>query len=123
MCILSVVPVTLFSEVFNNDNSDIIGTVIMFALIAGGVFFIVRTSSTKSGFSKLLEEDNFTREKKSREKNNVGSATGSYWLIVTAGYIAYSFITFDWGRSWIIFPVAGLLTPIVYQIEKKIKSK
>lgn len=124
MCILSFIPMTILdSATHYSDFSDILGTVILFALVAGGVFLIVRASSTKKGFSKLLEEDGFTREKKSREKNNVGSATGSYWLIVTAGYLAYSFITFDWGRSWIIFPVAGLLTPIVYQIEKKIKSK
>lgn len=124
LCILSPVPSsfagTMFSE---SDFLNCIGAGLLLIMVAIGVFLISKTSLIKDGFSMLLEEDRFTREKKSREKNNVGSATGSYWLIVTAGYLAYSFITFDWGRSWIIFPVAGLLTPIVYQIEKKIKSK
>ena len=87
------------------------------------MFLIVKSSFIKDGFSILLEEDGFTREKKLREKKNIGSITGSYWLIVTAGYLAYSFITFDWGRSWIVFPVAALLTPIVCNIEKALKSK
>lgn len=122
MCILSFVPVILFSEFFNSYDSDIIGTVIMFALIAGGVFFIVRANSTKEGFSKLLEEDGFTREKKSTDKKT-GGIMGSYWLIVVAGYLAYSFITFNWEISWIVFPVAGILSPVVYQIAKYIKSR
>ena len=95
----------------------------MFFMIAGGVFLIVRTAITKKGFSKLLEEDGFTREKKSKEHRTGGMIVGSYWLIVIAGYLAYSFITHNWGDSWIVFPVTALLTPIVHNIEKNIKSK
>jgi len=124
LCILSVVPSSLIGAMFpENDFLNCIGAGLLLIIVAVGVFFIVRTSSIKNGFSKLLEEDRFTREKKLREKQNIGGITGSYWLIVTAGYLAYSFITMDWARSWIVFPVAGLLTPIVYGIEKKIKSK
>lgn len=124
LCILSVVPSMVLDEIFNYNNfSEYVGTSILFIMVAVGVFLIVRTNATKKGFSKLLEEDGYTREKKSKEKDNIGAMVGSYWLIVTAGYLAYSFITFNWAKSWIVFPVASLLTPIVYQIEKHIKSK
>ncbi|MDE5619544.1 MAG: hypothetical protein K2I80_03340 [Ruminococcus sp.] len=124
LCILSFIPMTILdSATHYSDSADILGTCIMFFMIAGGVFLIVRANSTKKGFSKLLEEDGFTRENKSKKKQYVGNITGSYWLIVTAGYLAYSFITFNWGRSWIVFPVAAILTPVVRQIEKHIKSK
>lgn len=123
-CILSVVPPSLIGTIFpENDFLNCIGAGLVLIMAAVGVFLIVRANSTKKGFSKLLEEDGFTREKKSMEKQYVGSATGSFWLIVTAGFLAYSFITTDWGRSWIVFPVAALLTPIVHNIEKHIKSK
>lgn len=124
LCILSFIPMTILdSATHYSDFADILGTCILFFMVAGGVFLIVRANSTKKGFSKLLEEDGFTREKKSKENKNIGGIIGSYWLIVTAGYLAYSFITFDWAKSWIVFPVSALLTPIVYQIEKHIKSK
>lgn len=124
LCILSVVPSTLAGTLFpENDFLNCAGAGLVLIMVSAGVFFIVRTSLIKSGFSKLLEENGFTREKKSREKQNNGVIVGSYWLIVTAGFLAYSFITTDWGRSWIVFPVAGLLTPIVHNIEKSLKSK
>ena len=36
-----------------------------------------------------------------------------YWMLALAGYLAYSFITNDWHRSWIIWPVAAVLFPAV----------
>ena len=124
MCVLSILPINIIEPITNYRRfSDTVGTCIMLCMIAGGVFLIVRASSTKKGFSKLLEKDNFTREKKSMKRQNTGSVTKSYWLIVIAGYLAYSFITSDWGMSWIVFPVAGILTPVVYQTEKHIRAK
>ena len=124
LCILSVIPSTLTDTIFHqSDFYNILGVCVLFFMVAGGVFLIVKTSSTKKGFSKLLEEDGFTREKKSEEHRTGGMIVGSFWLIVTAGYLAYSFITGNWGKSWIVFPVAALLTPIVHNIEKNIKSK
>ncbi len=124
LCILSVVPPSLIGVIFSdNDFLNCIGAGLLLIMVAVGVFLIVRTSLIKSGFSKMLEENGFTREQKSREKQHNGVIVGNYWLIVTAGFLAYSFITSDWGRSWIVFPVAAVLTPVVYQIEKHIKSK
>ncbi|MDE5772549.1 MAG: helix-turn-helix domain-containing protein [Ruminococcus sp.] len=123
MCILSVIPSTILDEIFDYNNfASNVGTGMLFLMVAGGVFLIVRTNSTKKGFSKLLEEDRFTRERKERQHTGVGNITGYYWLIVLAGFFAYSFITFDWGNSWIILVIASILTPVVYGIEKKIKQ-
>ena len=41
------------------------------------------------------------------KKNDVLS--GIYWCLVTAIYLARSFLTGAWGRTWIIWPVAGVL--------------
>ncbi|MBD5159320.1 MAG: helix-turn-helix transcriptional regulator, partial [Ruminococcus sp.] len=115
LCILSVIPSTLTGTLFPESAFyNVLGVCFMFFMIAGGVFLIVRTAITKKGFSKLLEEDGFTREKKSEEHRTGGMIVGSYWLIVIAGYLAYSFITHNWGDSWIVFPVTALLTPIVH---------
>ncbi|MDE6679096.1 MAG: hypothetical protein K2K02_08655, partial [Ruminococcus sp.] len=122
MCILSVVPSTILDEIFrNNDLIASIGSSSLFVMVAFGVFLIVRTNSTQKGFYKLLEEDRFTRERKERKHTGLGAITGYYWLVVIAGYFAYSFITFNWIKSWIILIIASILTPVVYGIEKRIK--
>ena len=46
-----------------------------------------------------------------------------FWCIVTAIYLGFSFLTWNWTKSWIIFPIALTLTPVVYYIDKKNKLK
>ena len=36
------------------------------------------------------------------------AVSGAYWAVVTAVYLGYSFYTFEWHRSWVIWPVAAV---------------
>lgn len=122
LCILSVVPSIIVDELFNNDIADKIVTFALFSMVAVGIFLIVRVSSVKKGFSKLLEEDRFTREKKTKDSGKC-AVIWIFWCIVTAIYLGFSFLTWNWAKSWIIFPIALTLTPVVYYIDKKNKLK
>ena len=49
-------------------------------------------------------------EKERKESEDImETVAGVYWCLVTTGYLGYNFITHDWGRSWIVWPVAGCL--------------
>lgn len=122
LCILSVVPSIIVDELLDSDISDIIAIFALFSMVAVGVFLIVRVSSLKKGFSKLLEEDHFTREKKTKDYEKC-AVIWIFWCIVTAVYLAFSFLTWHWEKSWVIFPIALTLTPVVYYIDKKNKLK
>lgn len=113
MFILSFIPSILLDELLPDTVlSEVFSGAIFFVIVAAGVFLIVRASIIMGGYKKLLEEDNFTRAKKARDKS-ASSVMTIYWCIVTAGYLGWSFITFDWGRTWIIWPVAAVLSPVV----------
>ena len=77
----------------------------------GAVFFIVAGVRWAS-MQKLLQEGEFTpREKRrSRFKETVSTA---YWLSATALYLLWSFWTQGWHRTWIVWPVAGVLFAVV----------
>lgn len=124
LCILSVVPAIACGVISGNEFTDMLGPLLLFWFIAVGVFLIVQASITNSGYKILLEEDNFSRERKTShpvaKSHHIVSA---YWCIVTAIYLCYSFITFDWGRSWIIWPVAAVLCPVVTMIAKAFDKK
>jgi len=76
--------------------------------VAVGVDLIIVNEIPWSAMKCLLQIEDYSRQrKKINEKEEV--IAGIYWSIVTAGYLAYSFITLDWARSWIIWPVAGVL--------------
>ena len=57
---------------------------------------------------RLLEEGDYTRRNKAR-KQVVEAVSLIYWLVVVAGYLAYSIPTGNWDYSWLVWPVAGIL--------------
>lgn len=122
LCILSMIPTIVAEALTDSLTISDICCVLLFLSVASGVFLMVKTNITNGGFKILLEEDVFKRQKKLDDKK-IGTPIGVYWLIVTAIYLTYSFITFEWGKSWIIWPIAGVLCPIAALIFKTLKNK
>ena len=91
------------------------GVPITLVLVALGVRIIVKTSIIWGGFQKILEEGDYEKQKKFLNKKN-SRLVSIYWTVVVGIYLAYSFITGDWGRSWIIWPVAGVLSGIINKL-------
>lgn len=56
----------------------------------------------------LLEEGDYTRDKKKVNKN-MGVVAGIYWCFIVAAYLIASFTTNSWGTTWILFVIAGIL--------------
>lgn len=127
-CILSVVPAIIFETVFSDSSyKDMLSGVSLFLFIAAGVFLIIRTSIVEDGFKILLEEGEYSRAEKAVDQTTMRNVQGIFWLLVVAAFLGYSFITNDWARSWIIFPVAGVLSAalaiVVRQVTKKQRNK
>ena len=121
--ILCVIPIIVIETVTDSNSAEVIGIASMFVMVAAGVYLIVRSSIINGGYLKLLEEDDYSREKKLNKSISGSIAMAVYWPIVTAVFIGYSFLTNNWGKSWIIWPVAGLLAVPVVMIEKMLKKK
>ena len=126
LCILSLVPLFLGAfvvgenETPENELSLVFMLCVMFFMIAVGVVFFILGGIPWASFQKLLQEGDYTKAKK--RDTLTGKITSLYWLIVVAIFLGYSFCTNDWGRSWIIWPVAGVLfaaVMVVYSIFKK----
>lgn len=110
LCIISCVPIFLVQLFYGDDDFlTVMAVGILLILVSIGVFFIVRTSIIWDGYQVLLEEGDYTRIAKQREKS-IGNI---YWPIVTAVYLFVSFITMKWGITWVIWPVAGILYSVV----------
>lgn len=123
LCILSLIPLFV-GAMINEDNSLLLTAMLSITLIIAGigVSFFVRSGVIWASFEKLLQEGDYTKEKKKKEPL-IRSISGIYWLIATAIYLAYSFITNDWGYSWIVWPVAGVLYPALIGILHLFDSK
>ena len=130
ICMLGVIPLFGAVAMEMGDLSYIVGMVLLLVFIAGGVYLIVWASFIHEGYEKLLQEGDYTREKKA-EKRRTAFFPGVYWSIVTAIFLIASFNWrfFDeerhlgWGVTWIIWPVAGLLYAALKGIVGAIISK
>ena len=121
LCILSVIPPIVCDMLFSDSALEDMGAIFLFLFVAVGVFFIVNACTINGGYNVLLEEDGYSRQKKTKT-SKAFAAMGIYWCIVTAFYLGYSFITFNWHISWVIWPVAAVLSPVVVIVANIIKK-
>ena len=108
LCILSMIPLFIAVALAEDGMAPVVGMLLLFVVVAAGVFFLVRTCYIQGAFQRLLEEEDFTREKKLENKRTEPLAL-IYWCTVIAIYLAVSFYSMSWERSWIIWPVAAVL--------------
>lgn len=121
-CVLSLVPLFAAIIISEDDLFMVSMVAVMLALIGIGVNFIVKTCIIWESFDKLLQEGEYSKRKK-KEKIASSKVNTIYWSVVTAGYLAYSFISYKWHFSWIIWPVAAVLYPAVISIFASHKDK
>nr|MCR4606983.1 helix-turn-helix domain-containing protein [Oscillospiraceae bacterium] len=101
LCVVAVLPLFIVM-IFAGEDSyfHVVSVALLLGLIALGVFLIVRVSIIWGGFSQLLEEGDYSRSSKD-ELKKYGWFHGCFWMLVTAAFLAWSFITNRWDRSWI----------------------
>ena len=106
-CILA--PVALFLGAFSGDDFLTVAMLCVTLLIAGiGVMCFIAVGVRWAAMQRLLREGEFSAEDRGVNRLK-GAVSSAYWLIATAVYLAWSFITEDWQHTWIVWPVAGVL--------------
>lgn len=108
ICILSVIPLFVGSLISEDDLFPVAMLSVTILLAGIGVAFLIAVGINWASMQKLLQEGDYTKQKK-KNASRIGAIGAVYWLVVVAGFLAYSFYTNDWGNSWIIWPVAGVL--------------
>lgn len=120
LCILSVAPL-LVAIILADDRTLFYGVWIaggvagLLFTVACGVFLIVRAALRFGGYAVLLQEGEYAEVRKAAKKKSE-PILGFFWLAVLAGYLAYSCTTDDWGNSWIIWPIAAIVSGVIEQI-------
>lgn len=107
LCVLSPVPLLCGAFTGNELLTVILLCVTMLIAGVGAMFFIIAGTRWAS-MQRLLKEGEFSA--KGKRKNMISETVGTvYWLLATAVYLCWSFTTNDWGITWVVWPVAGVL--------------
>ena len=106
--IVGVIPLMIAAGFSASEFVEVVCTGVLLAAVSLGVHQIVWAGVIQGSFQKLLQEEDYSEENKELKKKT-GSFAGIYWCLVTAVYLGISFTTNLWYKSWIIWPVAGVL--------------
>jgi len=105
----------------NNEPLIIAAAGGLLLFISLGVNTIVKAGMTKDSYDKILQEADYSRAKK--ENKVMNAVAPAYWLLVTAGYLAWSFTTNNWGFTWIVWPIAGIIFGAISAILEQTTGK
>lgn len=123
LCITALIP--LFVGAIIDADNDLFLTIMLSLsfLIAGvGVICFIKTGIIWESYEKLLQEGEYSIENK--EKPSIATAVyTAYWIIATAIYLGYSLSSNNWGQSWIIWVVAGVMFPAIIAITNAFDRK
>ena len=124
LCILSILPSIIFDAIWESSGfwSECSGG-LLFILVAIGVFLIVMASMKLGSYTRLLHLNeqgtvggNYVPGQQS-EPQYIDPTTASimsvFWPTVTCLYLIWSFLTFDWHITWIIWPIASIIHALV----------
>ena len=120
LCIVSVLPVFVLAFIKDGDYA-VFGVCALLVLCSLGVFMIVVAGCKMGAYNKLLQEGSYKIENK-RSSQVIEAISGTYWLIATAVYLLWSFLTNDWHITWIVWAIAGVLYPALMMIVKIFKK-
>ncbi|MBR5421400.1 MAG: hypothetical protein IK115_09655 [Lachnospiraceae bacterium] len=121
LCSCSWFPFILLGNIFSGGWWDNFMAVIFFAIVAVGVFLIVHTNLVMGGYNTLLKlndmetvSGSFTKESFPEYSSPIADRIMSvYWPTVRSVYLIWSFITFQWWKTWIIWPMAAIVHAIL----------
>ena len=114
LCVLSPVPVVA-GAMTGDEFLTVVTVCVLLLLVAVGAAFLVAAGVRWSDMQKILQSGDYApAEKKRSETENALSA--AYWLIATAVYLAWSFLTGGWKETWIVWPVPGMLYAAVLNL-------
>ena len=118
LCITALIPLFV-GAIIDVDNDLFLIIMLSFSfIIAGiGVICFIKTGIIWASYEKLLQEGEYSKENKEKPSIAVAVYT-AYWVIATAVYVGYSLSSNNWGQSWIIWVVAGVMFPAIVPLIK-----
>ena len=133
LCVISVVPVIVFGILGDRgavgtvhaESMTIAAAASLFLFVGIGVMLIVQGSSRMEACDKLLRAGGKTvasiaEDPEYADLTQTGKKVMSvYWPSVTCVYLAWSFLTFNWHITWIIWPIAAIFAKVLQAVFTK----
>lgn len=119
LCILCFVPLVVMEELSWGIAGNNFGVVVLLAFVAIGVLLFIVAGVRSGAYDTLLKLNDvntmggrFVSSQAGQVRYNnktVAAIMSVYWPTVTCIYLVWSFLTFDWHITWIIWVIASVV--------------
>ncbi len=93
----------------------LIGMLFFFCIAGAIAIYTYTTIPTEyKDYNEVVAKDEKINKTKGEKKRD--SIMSIYWLVVTLLYFTTSFFTMQWGRTWIIWPIAAIIAEIIKSV-------
>jgi hypothetical protein len=127
LCVISWVPMLLLDgiiAIFSPVDVSNLTVITLFIMVGIGVLLIVYSSLLKGRYETILGlndkgtvSGNYTKQRADGEVHyddpRLASFMSVYWQTITCVYLIWSFLTFNWFSSWIIWPIAAIVHKVI----------
>lgn len=122
--ILSGIPVIISGLISSgqDDVGPLYGVCLTLLLVALGLFIHVRAGWSEHISSTLLQREEDVEMPENSTSPAIRVIAALYWPLAAAAYLIWSFSTGDWGITWLIWPVAGVLYGALWSVNSAIGS-
>ncbi len=118
LCVMCWLPAALLDGMW---VGEIAGAVALFVMVGVGVCMIIYTSAVRKSYDVILNLNDkrtvsggyHTENSPKYINDTVATVMEVFWPTVTCLYFIWSFLTFDWYITWIIWPVAAVIQKII----------
>ena len=124
-CVFCFVPVTVIGILGETDAAMMIGTAILFLMVGIGVMLLINASGKENACMELLRKNNpnsvggnyVPAQKEEIYKNEtVAKIMEVYKPTILCIYLCWSFLSFDWHITWIIWPIAYIVRYLIRSV-------
>ena len=106
--IFSFVPMVFAAMFFNGPGVVLMMLIVLFLIIAAGLYIIIPASAKYDAFNRILEDSGVETAKSKRNKR-AEQVAAFYWPLLVAIYLGWSLWTMNWSVTWVVWPVGAVL--------------
>lgn len=108
--ILAALPVILAGVLTDAGSlTPLYGVCLTLAMVALGLWILLRAGWSDTAAKALLQEVDADDLAVTSSSPAIRVIASVYWPVIVAAYLAWSFLSGDWGISWVLWPIAGVL--------------
>ncbi len=122
LILLGIIPLVTVSCIIENELVLVALVDLLLLLIAIAVFLFCDSGIIWESYNMLLQKEEYTPEHKTDSKK-MRPYVSIYWLLATTIFLGWSFVTNDWDKTWIVWPIAGVLFAVYSVILRIILNK